>query len=103
MPDCSQCPIFLLVRSIFSNDPYHFDDRVILMIKEIVSIQAGISVADLESRSRKKNIVRARKLAMARCREFDIPFEVIGQAFKRSHSTVINAIKPLSTFRRTVS
>lgn len=92
MNNCADCPLFLLFRSIFAGENDHFSDRVISMIKEVVSIQTGVSINDLISPSRKKDVVSARKMAMRRCREFDIPLQVIGQAFNRSHSTVINAI-----------
>ena len=100
MLNCSDCPLYLLFRSIFTGEADHFCDRIISMIKTVVSIQTGVSITDLESKTRKKHIVKARNLAMGRCREFDIPFSVIGQAFNRSHSTVISAIKTFPPYWR---
>ena len=92
MSDCAGCPLFLLVRALLSEEREQFYDHNIERIKETVAIQTGVSVKQLESKSRKRPIDRARKIAMKRCRELDITFKRIGEAFNRSHSTVMNAI-----------
>jgi len=92
MNSCIECPLFLLVRDLLSEEGEQFYDHNIKRIKETVSIQTGVSVKELESKSRKRNIHQARKIAMKRCRELDITLERIGEAFNRSHSTVMNTI-----------
>lgn len=94
MNNCTECPLFLLVQALLSEDRESFYDLNIERIKEMVATQSAISVKELESRSRKRDIVQARKIAMKRCRELNITFDRIGNAFNRSHSTVMNAIKP---------
>lgn len=89
MGDCTQCPLFLLIHTLLSEERQHFYDHHIQSIKESVSIQTGVSLQDLESKSRKQHIVRARKMAMKRCRDIDITFQRIADAFNRSPSTVM--------------
>ena len=79
----------LISAIVFAKDFY---DHSIERIKREVFIQTGVSVEELESPSRKQHIVRARRIAMKRCRELDITLERIGDAFNRNHSTVMNAI-----------
>ncbi len=63
-------------------------------IKREVAGRHGITVADLESKSRTQKIYRARQAAMQRCRnETKATLELIGRSFNRAHSTVLSAIR----------
>ena len=65
-------------------------------IQQIVSTMFQISVEDLRSPSRRKELATARKIAMYLCREYTSETTtVIGKAFSRSHSAVLHAIKVL--------
>lgn len=66
--------------------------REIDHIKKEVSLQTGISIKELESKSRKQEIVRARRIAMKRYREAGFTLKKIGNIFNRNHSTVIHSI-----------
>jgi len=67
-------------------------NKRIKRIKKEVSTKTGVSIEELESRSRKQHIVRARNIAMKRCRKSGVTLERIGSAFNRHHSTVIHSI-----------
>jgi len=85
-----RCPFFGLILMLFENDEIsHYN---IERIKEEISIQTGVSIQELESPSRKQHIVRARRIAMKRCRQSGATLERIGVAFNRNHSTVIHSI-----------
>ena len=62
-------------------------------IKKMVADYYGLTVAQLNSKCRTKNIATARHIAMYLCRnKLDASFKDIGRSFgKRDHSTVINA------------
>lgn len=64
-------------------------------IKLEVAQKWHVHVADLEGRSRKRMIVRARQEAIARCRsETECSYSEIACYFgARHHSTIIHAIK----------
>ena len=64
-------------------------------IKFDVAQKWGVSVADLEGKSRKRMIVRARQEAIARCRaDTECSYSEIACYFgSRHHSTIIHAIK----------
>jgi hypothetical protein len=70
--------------------------KAIGKIKGTVSIQTGVSVQELESKSRQQHIVRARNIAMKKCREEGMTLSIIGKAFNRNHSTVMHSITPVS-------
>lgn len=89
MADCIECPLFLLLKTLLSEDPEQFYDHNISRIKQVTAIQTGLTVQQLESPSRKPHIVSARKIAMKRCREIGITYKRIGDSFNRSHSTVM--------------
>jgi chromosomal replication initiator protein len=67
-------------------------------IQQMVSSSFRISVEDLKSPSRRKDLALARKIAMYLCREYTTEsLSVIGKAFGRSHSAVVHAVKGLKT------
>jgi chromosomal replication initiator protein len=67
-------------------------------IAELVSGQFKVSLEDLRSRSRKRAIAFPRQVAMYLARKYTEESLVdIGRAFNRDHSTVLHAIKAVST------
>ncbi len=66
-------------------------------ILKIVCDSFQISAEELLSKSRRKEIATARKVAMYLCRQYTTQSLVaIGQSFKRSHSSVLHAVNELS-------
>jgi len=67
-------------------------------IGELVSGQFKVSLEDLRSRSRKRSIAFPRQVAMFLARKYtEESLADIGRAFNRDHSTVIHAIKTVSS------
>jgi chromosomal replication initiator protein len=67
-------------------------------IGELVCGQFKVSLEDLRSRSRKRSIAFPRQVAMFLARKYtEESLADIGRAFNRDHSTVIHAIKAVST------
>lgn len=59
-----------------------------------VSQAAQITPADILGRERTAHVVRARFAAMAICRDYlGLSYPAIGRAFKRDHTSVINAMR----------
>lgn len=69
-------------------------------IQEMVSVQLGISVEDMVSKSRKHEIALARQLAIALTRKLTrMPLKKIGAAFGgRDHATVLHSIKTIENY-----
>lgn len=67
-------------------------------IKTIVAQNYGISIEDMESKKRPKNIAYPRQIAMYLCRELtDLSLPKIGSDFGgRDHTTVIHAVDKIS-------
>jgi chromosomal replication initiator protein len=66
-------------------------------IQEAVCEAFQISLEELNSRSRRKEIAAARKIAMYLCRQYTTQSLLsIGQSFKRSHSSVLHAINEMT-------
>ena len=67
------------------------------MISELVGGQFNVSVKDMQSKSRKKNITTPRQIAMYLARKYTEDSLVdIGKVFNRDHSTVLHSIKVVS-------
>ncbi|MBQ6367083.1 MAG: chromosomal replication initiator protein DnaA [Erysipelotrichaceae bacterium] len=68
-------------------------------IKRIVADYYGLTVTQISSKSRTKNIATARHVAMYLCRKLiDASYKDIGRSFgKRDHSTVINACEKVES------
>jgi chromosomal replication initiator protein len=67
-------------------------------IGELVSGQFKVSLEDLRSRSRKRSIAFPRQVAMFLARKYtEESLADIGRTFNRDHSTVIHAIKTVSS------
>jgi chromosomal replication initiator protein len=66
-------------------------------IQKVVCDIFKISMEELHSKSRRKEVATARKVAMYLCRQYTSQSLVsIGQSFKRSHSSVLHAINELN-------
>ena len=66
-------------------------------VQQVICQYFKVSVETLKSNSRKKGIVYPRNLGMYFCRKHtDETLESIGQAFNRSHATVIHAVDNIS-------
>jgi chromosomal replication initiator protein len=62
-------------------------------IKELVCRHYGVSSDELESRSRKKRIVRPRQMAIYLARKYtDQSLQAIGRSFNRYHATAIHSV-----------
>ena len=71
------------------------------LISELVSSQFNISLADMQSKSRKKKIAFPRQVAMYLSRKHTEETLVdIGRVFNRDHATVMHAIKVISGLTR---
>lgn len=70
-------------------------------VSELVSAQYKLSLDDLRSRSRKRAIAFPRQVAMFLCRKHtEETLADIGRLFNRDHSTVMHAVKVVSTMNR---
>ncbi len=67
-------------------------------IQEIIADYFQVSIADLKSKSRKKEVVYPRQLAMYLAKEYtELPLKSIGYHFGgRDHSTVIHSIQSIN-------
>ncbi len=66
-------------------------------IQQVVCDSFQISLEELNSKSRRKEIATARKIAMYLCRQYTTQSLVsIGQSFRRSHSSVLHAVNEMS-------
>jgi chromosomal replication initiator protein len=66
-------------------------------VQQIICQYFKVSVEALKSNSRKKGVVYPRNLGMYFCRKYtDETLESIGQAFNRSHATVIHAVDSIT-------
>lgn len=71
-------------------------------IKKLVCKEFQISMVDIVSKSRKKNIVRPRQIAIYLSRKYtDSPLQAIGKSFNRYHATALHAIGAVEKSMRT--
>lgn len=70
-------------------------------IQELICRYFQVSLEDLKSKSRRKNVILPRNLGMYLCRKkTDLSLEAIGQLFGRNHSTVLYSINLIENRRR---
>jgi chromosomal replication initiator protein len=83
------------LRNIVTNES---KEVTIDTIQEIIADYFQVSIADLKSKSRKKEVVYPRQLAMYLAKEYtDLPLKSIGYHFGgRDHSTVIHSIQSIN-------
>jgi len=66
-------------------------------IQQIVCSSFQVTVEELKSPSRRKQLAEARKVAMFLCRRYTTEsLQVIGKSFKRTHSSVLHAVSGLA-------
>ena len=75
----------------------------ILDVQSVVADKLGVSVDELKGKSRKREVARARQIAMFLSREVTgDSLAVVGAHFgKRDHSTVVHAIQTIQTLAST--
>ena len=82
-----------LAESVVKNIATRKHTITIAAIKKLVCKEYKISISDIVSRSRKRNIVHPRQIAMYLSRKYtDSPLQTIGRSFKRYHATALHAI-----------
>ncbi len=75
----------------------HLPKITIEHIQEIVCSSFQVSVEELKSPSRRKELATARKIAMYLCRQYTTEsLQAIGNSFKRTHSSVLHAVSGLT-------
>jgi chromosomal replication initiator protein len=85
-----------LAESVVKNIASQRKKITIDSIKKLVCHHFKISVAEIVSSSRKKNIVRPRQIAMYLSRKFtDQPLQAIGKHFNRYHATALHSIRSI--------
>ncbi len=73
-------------------------------IQKVVSLNYSISIEDMVSKSRKKNIVRPRQIAIYLARKYtDKPLQAIGKDFNRKHATAMHSIATIERELKTDS
>ena len=89
----------ILTDTIGSNKPRQITPAYIL---EQTALMFGFDVAQLQSKSRTRDLVHARQIGMYVCRELtDLSYPQIGREFgKRDHTTVIHAYDKVSTLMK---
>jgi len=88
-----------LAKNTLKNIVMNEDKEVTIdTIQEIVADYFKVTIADLKSKSRKKEVVYPRQLAMFLAKEYtDLPLKSIGYHFGgRDHSTVIHSIQSVN-------
>jgi chromosomal replication initiator protein len=87
-------PITLnLAKSVVKNLAGQDRTITIDLVKKLVCRDFGITLKDIVSRSRKKDIVRPRQIAIFLSRRYtDKSLQVISKSFNRQHATAIYAI-----------
>ncbi len=84
-----------IVKSFVS--PTRTKDLSVEIVRDFVAGQFKISVNDIKSKSRKKNIAFPRQVSMYLTRKLtDYPLADIGRAFNRDHSTVLHSVKVIT-------
>jgi len=82
-----------LAESVVANLKANLRKITVDVIKSLVSKEFNVSIKDIESKSRKQSIVRARRIAIFLTRRHtDLPLSAIGERFNRYHATIIHSI-----------
>jgi len=70
-------------------------------IMDLVGRHYQVSIDEMRSPSRRKNVVLPRNVGMYLCRQMtDLSLESIGQAFSRNHSTVLYSVNQIESRKR---
>jgi chromosomal replication initiator protein len=86
-----------MVKEVIHNIIGNQQDLTIETIRDFVACQFKVTIKDLQSRSRKKNIILPRQIAMYLGRKHtEQALGDIGSAFNRDHSTVVHSIRVIT-------
>ncbi len=88
-----------LAKNTLRNIVMNADKEVTIdTIQEVIADYFQVTIADLKSKSRKKEVVYPRQLAMYLAKEYtDLPLKSIGYHFGgRDHSTVIHSVQSIN-------
>lgn len=90
-------PDLSLVKEIIGCSLGHQSMITAVFIRDFVADQFSVSVSDIQSKSRKKNIAFPRQVSMYLARKLtEQGLSEIGQAFNRDHSTVVHSIRVIT-------
>lgn len=93
-------PDFTMIKEALANVVGQAQQVSPVVVRDFIANQFKISVADMQSKSRKQLIAFPRQVAMYLSRKFtDASLVHIGSAFKRDHSTVVHAIRVITEKR----
>ncbi len=93
-------PDFTMIKEAMANVVGQAQQVSPEIIRDFIASQFKISVADLQSKSRKQVISFPRQIAMYLSRKYtDMALCHIGSAFNRDHSTVVHAIRVVTEKR----
>ena len=93
MKKCNPCPNPYEFCWCALYNPKRAVRKSLHQIKYDVAQKEGFAVEDLSSPSRRQELVRVRTIAMRICRKEGYTLTEIGKAFKRSHATILYALK----------
>jgi len=86
-----------MVREVVESITGSYQILTAELVSEFVAAQFKVKFADMQSRSRKKNITFPRQVAMYLARKHtSAPLTEIGKVFNRDHSTVMHSIKVMT-------
>ncbi len=99
------CPVDIrLAEDVVQNITRKRRSITVESIKQMVCEHYNVTVADIESRSRKKAIVHPRQMAIYLARKYtDQPLQSIGKSFNRYHATAIHSIAAIEKGLKTDS
>jgi chromosomal replication initiator protein len=90
-------PDLHMVKEVIHNIIARNQDLSIAVIRDFIAGQFKVTVKDLQSRSRKKNVTFPRQVAMYIGRKLtEQGLGEIGSAFNRDHSTVVHSIRVIT-------
>jgi chromosomal replication initiator protein len=90
-------PDLAMVKEVMADIIGSSQELTAEQIRDFIARQFKVSVADLQSKSRKKNIAFPRQVSMYLARKYTEQCLVeIGRAFKRDHSTVLHSVRKIT-------
>ena len=93
-------PDFSMIKEALANIVGQTQQVSPAIIRDFIASQFKISVADMQSKSRKQVIAFPRQIAMYFSRKYtDMALAHIGSAFNRDHSTVVHAVRTITEKR----
>ncbi len=91
-------PDFDMVKEILCNFIGQHGQISVEMIRDFIAGQYKVTINDLQSKSRKRLITFPRQVCMYLARKHtELPLADIGRALNRDHSTVVHAVRTITT------